>query len=106
MTPEEFQHHLQQTIAAGWECVRALSPDQTTEAVELFEAISTAEAQLAGLRLRLFDEARHLDAANTVIDAVRTSTRSNEAHAKAALRLSSELIDRFPIINAALCEGY
>ena len=105
MTPEEFQHHTQQTIAAGWDCLRALSPDQTAEAVALFEAITSAEAQLAGLRLALLHEARHLDSP-VVLDAVRTSTRTNQAHTTGMIKLSAELSDRFPIIQAALCDGY
>ena len=105
MTPEEFQHHTQQTIAAGWDCLHALSPDQTAEAVALFEAITSAEAQLAGLRLSLLHEARHLDSP-VVLDAVRTCTRTNQAYATASIKLSTELADRFPIINSALCDGY
>lgn len=105
MTPEEFQHHTQQTIAAGWDCLRALSPDQSTDAVALFEAIATAEAQLAGLRLTLLNETLHTDSA-VVLDAVRTSTRTNQTQATALLKLSTELAERFPIINTALCGGY
>ena len=105
MTPEEFQHHTQQAIAAGWDCLRALAPDQTADAVALFEAIASAEAQLAGLRLALLHEARHLDSP-VVLDAVRTSTRTNQAHATASIKLSTELADRFPIIQAALRDGY
>lgn len=105
MTPEEFQHHTQQAIAAGWESLRQLHPNQPADAITLFETIVQAEAQLSGLRLKLLDEAKYLDAA-VVLDAVRSSTRTNEAQSKAVIRLAGELAERFPLINAALCDGY
>lgn len=83
MTPEEFQHHTQQAVAAGWDCLRALSPDKPHDATTLFDAIAAAEAQLAGLRLTLLDEARYADSA-VALDTVHSSTRANQAYTPAA----------------------
>ncbi|MDF1487919.1 HNH endonuclease signature motif containing protein [Tessaracoccus caeni] len=105
MTVEQFQDLMQQALAAGWDCLHTLHSDRPAEAIALFETITQTEAQLAGLRLRLFTEAKHLDTA-VVLDQIRSSTRLNEAQSKAAIRLASELAERFPIINTALCDGY
>ena len=97
---------VQRSIAALWDTARALGSDES--AVErlagLVDSIGELEAQLAGLRLHLLNEAR-LSAADRVVDGVRQSVRITPAQATAALRLAQDLGDRFPLIAAALNEG-
>ena len=97
---------VQRSIAALWDAAGSLGADDA--AVErlagLVDSIGEFEAQLAGLRLHLLNEAR-LSAADRVVEGVRQSVRITPAQATAALRLAQDLGDRFPLIAAALNEG-
>jgi len=97
---------VQRSIAALWDAAGSLGADDA--AVErlagLVDAIGEFEAQLAGLRLHLLNEAR-LSAADRVTETVRQSVRTSPAQATAALRLAQDLGERFPLIAAALNEG-
>ncbi|HRA04657.1 MAG TPA: hypothetical protein PK963_04690, partial [Arachnia sp.] len=68
---------VQRSIAALWDAAAALGSDES--AVErlavLVDSIGEFEAQLAGLRLHLLNEAR-LSAADRVIEGVRQSVRT------------------------------
>ncbi|MHA6525643.1 hypothetical protein [Tessaracoccus sp. G1721] len=80
----------QRYIAALWEAAGSLGADDV--AVErlagLLADVTEAEAQLAGVRLHLLNEAR-LSAADAVVEGVRQSVRT-AAQATAALRLSQD----------------
>ena len=97
---------VQRSISALWDAAGALGSDDL--AVErlagLVESIGEFEAQLAGLRLHLLNEAR-LSMADRVVEGVRQSVRHTPAQATAALRLAEDLGDRFGLIGAALHEG-
>ena len=96
----------QRYLAALWDAAAALGSDAV--AVErlaaLVDSIGEFEAQLAGLRLHLLHEAR-LSAADRVVEGVRQSVRTTPSQATAALRLATDLGDRFGLIAAALSEG-
>ena len=96
----------QRYLAALWDAAVALGTDKV--AVErlagLVESIGEFEAQLAGLRLHLLNEAR-LSAADRVVEGVRQSVRHTPAQATAALKLARDLGERFSLIAAALNEG-
>ncbi|MFT3886835.1 MAG: DUF222 domain-containing protein [Arachnia sp.] len=99
----------QHALATGWEAARSASfiADRARCAAELGDllgVIDELEAQLAGLRLQVLHEAR-LAGADQALDRVKTSTRTTTAQATAAIRLATELADRFPLVGAALQDG-
>ncbi|MHA6513520.1 HNH endonuclease signature motif containing protein [Tessaracoccus sp. Z1128] len=96
----------QRYIAALWGVAGSLGSGVAAVARlgGLVEVVAEAEAQLAGLRLHLLHEAR-VSAAEAVVEEVRQSVRSTPAQAAAALRLASDLGERFGLIGAALNDG-
>lgn len=102
----EVRDQAQRHIAAVWDAVHSLGADAAAERRlgDLIAEVAEAEAQLAGVRLHLLNEAR-LRAAESVVAEVRQSVRTTPAQATAALRLASDLGDRFPLIAAALNDG-
>ena len=96
----------QRQVAAVWDAAASLGLDASEESrlVELIAEVAETEAQLAGVRLHLLHLAR-LRAADSVVEGVRQSVRTTSAQATAALRLSQDLADRFPLIAAALNDG-
>lgn len=96
----------QRYIAALWDAAHTVGSDPTAghRLAGLVDAVTEAEAQLAGFRLHLLHEAR-LTGADIVVDQVRGSVRTTPAQATATIKLATDLADRFPIIAAALTDG-
>ena len=96
----------QRCIAALWDAARSLGTDEKAHAelAGLVDTVAEAEAQLAGLKLHLLQEAR-LAGAEAALSEVRESVRTTSAQAVSALKLSQELGERFELIGAALSEG-
>lgn len=96
----------QRYVTALWESARSLGTGERAQAelASLVDAVTEAEAQLAGLRLHLLHEAR-LSGAENVVAAVKESVRTTTAQATSAVKLSLELGERFALIAAALTEG-
>ena len=103
---EELVDLGQRYFAALRDAAGSLGSDATAaeRLAGLVEVVGEAEAQLAGFRLHLLNEAR-LSAADAVMEGVRQSVRTTSAQATAALRLSADLGDRFGLIAAALNDG-
>ena len=89
---EELVDLGQRYFAALWDAAGSLGSDATAaeRLAGLVEVVGEAEAQLAGFRLHLLNEAR-LSAADAVMEGVRQSVRTTSAQATAALRLSADL---------------
>lgn len=82
----------QRCIAALWDAARSLGTDEKAHAelAGLVDTVAEAEAQLAGLKLHLLQEAR-LAGAEAALSEVRESVRTTSAQAVSALKLSQEL---------------
>lgn len=102
----EAQDLTQRYMAALWDTARSLGTDETAhEALAgLVDTVAEAEAQLAGLKLHLLNEAR-LSGADGVLAGVRESVRTTTAQATSTIKLSIELGQRFELIGAALHDG-
>lgn len=88
----EAQDLTQRYMAALWDTARSLGTDETAhEALAgLVDTVAEAEAQLAGLKLHLLNEAR-LSGADGVLAGVRESVRTTTAQATSTIKLSIEL---------------
>ena len=70
----------------------------------LLEHLDQTQAQLAGIRMELVNQAK-TSSVDKVIDQIRMSARTTTQRASADLRLASDLVDRFPLIHAKVCDG-
>lgn len=103
----DIARELERAVEAARDHVRALTittDDDVAEVNALLDCLHVTEAQLAGMRLQLLGEAQ-LAGAAAVSERVRSSSRTTTSEASAAIRLATDLSDRFWILADALKDG-
>ncbi len=95
----------QQLLAVAWESAHILEAEVREERLgEVLEFVAETQAQLAGLRMRLLQEA-HAVGAYEALDRERTSPRRTTQRASADLRLAGHLAQHYGLIQQAVCDG-